>query len=92
MRKIDKARFVSLRASSQDENGVIHGHVVYDVRRLRRVKHDDLVELLYEKTLNLYPFAVVEREALWLDANTDAVSVRVHLPLSSNCRLMRVDS
>ena len=81
-KKIDKVRAEELAVCIEDPRhpGVYVAQLWYDVRKLRRIKYDDLVEILFEKTLRLYPFAVIDKDISYLVASHRAC-VLLHLPL-----------
>ena len=39
----------------------IRANLKYDISKLRNIHTDDLTEILYQKTIDLYPFAAVEK-------------------------------
>jgi hypothetical protein len=89
MKKIDKkVEFIAFEPSAQDEEGNVYGVVTYNVRKLRRMKYTDLRELLYEKTLQIYPFAIVDKALYWDEPYTKYVAmIPVKMPLSPKLRL-----
>lgn len=88
MKKIDKIRAVEFIPTFRAPDGTVYGEVVYDVRKLRRMPYADLRELLYEKTLRLYPFAIVDKILRWEDSYTEIVAcIPVGLPLSDILRV-----
>ena len=79
---IDKVRAVDLTAleMSKTNDGMLLATIAYDVRKLRRMEDDDLTELLFEKTLKLYPFAIVDKRVSRLVASGVAL-MHLWLPL-----------
>ena len=53
----------------------------YDVRKLRRLSDDGLSVLLFEKTLRLYPFAIVDPTTMRRYSKRTA-NMQLGLPLS----------
>ena len=79
-KKIDKLRAIEFRAVTQNANGEVYGHIMYDARKLRRITTDDLREIVAEKTLQIYPFAILGG---WVHRYSDGVvEYPVRLPLS----------
>ena len=64
--KADKAIPLTLVKIQQVEGHTdfILGQLLYDIRKLRRVDTDELTEILFQKTIDLYPFAVVDKAIL----------------------------
>ena len=93
MKKIDKkVEFIAFEPSVQDEEGNVYGVVTYNVRKLRRIKYTDLRELLYEKTLQIYPFAVVDKALYWDEPYTKYVAmIPVKMPLSPKLRMSHAE-
>ena len=87
MKKIDKIRAIKFEAATQLHEGTVYGYVHYDISKLRFVKYEDLRELLFEKTLQLYPFAIVDRVVHYEDPYCKTASMPVFLPLSPSLRL-----
>ena len=85
---INKVRALELVAFNtvRDCPGTVYALVYYDVKKLRRLKHDELTEILFEKTLKLYPFAIVDKNINRFNA-MGVAAVPVWLPLSPNVRL-----
>lgn len=90
-KKIDKVRAEELAVCREDQlhPGVYVAQLWYDVRKLRRIKYDDLVEILFEKTLQLYPFAVIDKNISYLVASRRAC-VLLHLPLYPGMHITKV--
>lgn len=66
MKREDKAIFKGLVLKAHDEDsGFLYAYAEYDVHRLWWVKGDMLEELLFQKTLKAYPFAIIERGIRW---------------------------
>lgn len=88
MKKIDKIKFLRFQAFYHDKNtGMVHAHAVYDVSKLRRVEYFELCDLVFEKTLQIYPFAIViDKSVGWADACCDTVQIMIAIPLSTNVR------
>lgn len=62
MKKEDKAIFKGLVLNSVDEkSGCVFAYAEYNVKRLWWMEKDVLEELLFRKTLDAYPFAVINR-------------------------------
>ena len=89
MKKIDKIRALRFVALEQNQDGRVVGLVQYDVKKLRRVQDDALKELLIEKTLRLYPFAIIGGEMSRFRAWGRA-ELLVCLPLSPSLRVSPV--
>lgn len=89
-KKLDKVRAEELEIYSEGElqHGMFYAHLWYDVKKLRRIKYDDLVEILFEKTLKLYPFAIVDKNISYLVASRRAM-VPLILPLSPDLRITK---
>lgn len=62
--------------------GVLLAHVVYDVKKLRRLNYEDLVEVLFEKTLRLYPFASVDKIIKYVGLDRKVAIIPVWMPLT----------
>lgn len=89
-KKIDKVRAAELEvcSDSKAQNGMFYAQLWYDVRKLRRIKYDDLAEILFEKTLQLYPFAIVDKNISYLIASRRAM-VQLILPLYPGLRITK---
>lgn len=91
MKKIDKIRAIDLLVFGQDsaKPEMFFAHIRYDVSKLRRVSDEKLTAILFEKTLKLYPFAVINKEAKRFKSKRTAV-MELWLPLSSKLRITKV--
>lgn len=69
---------------------VLLAHIMYDVEKLRRVSHDELTEILFEKTIKLYPFASVDKIINYLDMARKTALIPVWLHLSPGLHLKKV--
>ena len=88
LKTIDKALFLELKPLSQGEQGTVSAHIIYDVRRIRRIGFENVRDLLFDKTIDLYPFAVVVKACIaYNDENYRTVRVPVYLPLHQSVRL-----
>lgn len=66
MKRKDKAIFKGLVLKAHDEDsGFLCAYAEYDVRKLWWMKDGMLEELLFQKTLKAYPFAIIERGIRW---------------------------
>ena len=65
-------------------------HVMFGVEKLQRVSHSDLTEILFEKTLKLYPFAVVDKCIKYLDAERKTAVIPVWLPLTPTLQITKI--
>ena len=65
-------------------------HVMFDVEKLRRVSHSDLTEILFDKTLKLYPFAVVDKCIKYLDVARKTAIIQVWLPLTPTLQITKI--
>ena len=83
MKKIDKVRAVALVPISvaEENKHMVLARLEYDVRKLRRLDEATLTEILFEKTLKLYPFAIVEKRLAWLMSHGSA-AVQMWLPIA----------
>ena len=94
MRKknIDKIRFIGFQAfEHDDESGTVFAYAIYDVRKVRRMEYYDLCDLLFEKTLQIYPFAVViDKSVGWADAHCRTAQMMIAIPLSPNMRIAKI--
>ena len=88
--KIDKIRAMDLIVfgNSMTSNGTYYAILNYDVGKLKRLSDDDLTELLFKKTLMLYPFAVIEKKATRFGPNIAQISML--LPLAPGLRTKEV--
>ena len=77
---IDKVRAMSLTPWEKYGDGSVLCLMEYDVRKIRRMKKDDIVDILFEKTLQLYPFAIVSRHAE-ISKELGVAYVRMRVPL-----------
>ena len=77
---IDKVRVVSLEPVYKSNTGEILCRITYDVRKLRRMKLEMLESLLMEKTLNLYPFAIIH-PGIGCGVTTDYAVMNIVVPL-----------
>ena len=86
--KSDKIKFIGFQAFKQDEQtGTVYAYAIYDVRKARRVEYFKLCDLIFEKTLQIYPFAVViDKGVGWADAACNTVQIMIAVPLSPNIR------
>ena len=91
-KNIDKIRFIRFQAFSHDEeSGTVYAYAIYDVRKVRRVKYYDLCDLIFEKTLQIYPFAiVVDKVVGWADASCNTAQIIIGIPLSPNMRITKI--
>ena len=90
MKKIDKIRAIKFQPTFRHPGGEVYGYVHYDISKLRHTKYYDLIDLLFEKTLQVYPFAIVDRVVHYDDPWLKTASMPVYLPLSPNLRLSPV--
>lgn len=90
--KADKAIPLELVAIKRIETRpeIFLAHVMFGVEKLRRVSHSDLTEILFEKTLRLYPFAVVDKCIKYLDAERKTAVIPVWLPLTPTMQITKV--
>ena len=90
-RAIDKVRAIDLMVyeSSRRADGIYYAVLYYDVRKLKRLSDDDLTEILFEKTLKLYPFAVINKCATRFKSKRTAI-IEMHLPLNPDMRITKV--
>lgn len=88
MKKIDKVRAVELIpiAHAEENKNLVFATLEYDVRKLRRLDESELTEILFEKTLKLYPFAIVEKRLAWLKASGVAI-VQMWIPVAPGMRI-----
>lgn len=63
----------------------------YDVRKLRRLSDDELSILLFEKTLRLYPFAIVDPTTMRRYSKRTA-NMQVGLPLSPELKTSTIQN
>ena len=81
MNKENKAILNRLVTVSVDEvSGYLFAHAEYDVSKLRRMNEDKLEELLFQKTLKAYPFAVINRGLHWNGRYTAYIRLCVFIP------------
>ena len=80
--KIDKIRVLAFNVVTPVSDGSVYGHVLLDIKKLRRVPHDELQQLVEELTLRIYPFAILGN---YLHRYSDGTAeYPVRLPLSPN--------
>ena len=60
MKKIDKIRAIKFQPTFRYPGGEVYGYVEYDIKKVRRTDKPDLWAMLYDKTIELYPFAVID--------------------------------
>lgn len=89
MKKSDKARVLELVPIRREESqpNTVLAQVKYDVSKLRRMGHEELTELLFHKTVKLYPFAIVDTEIYYQDITRKTAFIQLWLPLSPEIRL-----
>ena len=87
----DKAIPLALEVLAEEPRtpGMFLACVKYDIKKLRRVGVEDLTEMLFEKTLNLYPFAIINKKVMIFKAKHLAI-IDVMLPLSPGMRITKV--
>lgn len=99
MKKIDKvsAKRLEVFGAVEDRPGFVYAWVWYDVRKLRRLDDEEVREILFKKTLMLYPFAIIERQVSRVKAYgrthfgiRDFAVIEVVLPLSPGLHLKKV--
>ena len=84
-KKIDKVRALQFEPISQLSDGAVYGYIWFDVKKLRRTPRDELKEILTEKVLQLYPFAIIDG---WLSRYSNGLAkFSVKLPLSPHLRV-----
>lgn len=89
MEKIDKVKAMSLLPMNfmAERPDMYLAQVMYDVSMLHRVSHSELTEILFEKTIKLYPFAVVDKCIQYLSAKRKTALIYIQIPLSSAVRI-----
>ena len=65
---------------------MVYAYAIYDVRKLRRTEYFEMCGLIFEKTLQIYPFAIVDGCVGWADAGCNTVQIMIAIPLSPNMR------
>lgn len=90
MKKIDKLRAIDLAVfdSQPTLDGTYSAVLYYDVRKLKRLSDDELSSLIFNKTLKLYPFAVINSDANRFKSKRTAF-IEMYLPLSPALRVTK---
>ena len=90
-KKIDKVRAIDIQISGPTlgEPGRFEAIVRYDVKKLRRTSDDELVDILFEKTMQLYPFAIIS-SCVNRYRPTHTATIMMHLPLSPYLKVKEV--
>lgn len=90
MKKIDKLRAIDLAVfdSHPTLDGTYLAVLYYDVRKLKRLSDDELSSLIFNKTLKLYPFAVINPDANRFNSKRTAF-IEMYLPLSPALRVTK---
>ena len=86
MKKINKIRAIKYQLTFRAPDGRAYGYVEYDIRKIRRTDKAELKALLFEKSLQLYPYAIIEDFMLFEDKGRIA-RFFVTLPLSPVLRV-----
>ena len=86
---IDKIRAIELKPLHRVENrnDLFISSVEYDIKKLKRLSDDDVAALVFEKTLQLYPFAIVEKRGISRLKASGVSLVYLWLPLAAGIRL-----
>ena len=87
-KKIDKLRAIDLTVFDKSEYDMHPAVLYYDVRKLKRLSDDELTELIFEKTLKLYPFAIIDKRISRFKSKRTAV-IEMWLPLSPALRITK---
>lgn len=91
-RYADKIKAVCLvpvyHMESQPE--VTLAHLMFDTSELRRIDHDVLTEAMFNKAVDLYPFAIVDKCVRYTDTERKTAIIPVYLPLSPSLHLAEV--
>lgn len=89
MKKIDKLRAIDLAVfdSRPTPDGTYLAVLYYDVRKLKRLSDTELSRLIFDKTLRLYPFAVINTAANRFSKRT--ACIEMYLPLSPALRVTK---
>ena len=90
MKKIDKLRAIDLAVFDNYPtlDGTYLAVLYYDVRKLKRLSDDELSSLIFNKTLKLYPFAVINSDANRFKSKRTAC-IEMYLPLSPALRVTK---
>jgi len=84
--KADKIKFIRFQAFKQDTHtGMVYAYAIYDVRKVRNLEYFKLCDLVFEKTLQIYPFAVViDKSVGWGDMHCKTAQILIAIPLSAS--------
>lgn len=90
-KKIDKLRALELVTSAQagGRPGWHIAYACYDAKKLKHLNDSELTELVFEKTLKLYPFAIIEKRITRFTAS-GGVCMQMLLPLLPDLRTTKV--
>ena len=87
--KIDKISLIRFQAWKHDaETGMVFAYAIYDVRKVWRLDYSELCDLIFEKTLQIYPFAIVIGKTVgYADMTCKTAQIAIAVPLSPNMRV-----
>jgi len=68
---------------------MVKAKVKYDVKKLNRISHGALIEILFHKTVKLYPFAVVDTDIEYVEKPRKVAYIQVWLPVSKDIPLVK---
>ena len=90
MKKQIENKWEDILSLLETQYDIFLAHVMFGVEKLRRVSHSDLTEILFDKTLKLYPFAVVDKCIKYLDAERKTAVIPVWLPLTPKMQITKI--